>query len=149
MAEQGHRTSSSRTDPVVPPVPHLFGAGMRRRLLLPVLPAAALLCCGAALSACASSGPTPSAVASGPACQDVSAVLSDGPDPTADPVGYAQAQILPLGQVHTTDKDLRAAIDALDAAYQQMVSTNGSAAATKVETTASNRLNAFCPGAAP
>lgn len=76
-------------------------------------------------------------------------MLSDGPDPGADPVGYAEAQILPLRQVHTSDGQLRAAINGLDAAYQQMFSTNGAAAARRAVTKASDRTNAICPGAAP
>ena len=40
-------------------------------------------------------------------------MLSDGPDPDSDPVGYAEAQILPLGQIHTSDAQLRTAIGKL------------------------------------
>lgn len=76
-------------------------------------------------------------------------MLSDGPDPTVDPVGYAEAQILPLRQVHTDDAKLRRDIDALDAAYRQMFSTDGSAAAKRAVAQASERMNAICPGAAP
>src|ERR1700728_2213452 len=50
----------------------------------------------ALLSACGSSGSPPDAAAAKSACQQVSAVLSDGPDPSADPVGYAEAQVVPL-----------------------------------------------------
>ena len=40
-------------------------------------------------------------------------MLSNGPDPDADPVGYAQAQILPLREIDTSDANLHQAIDAL------------------------------------
>jgi hypothetical protein len=109
----------------------------------------ALAIAGAALlGACGSSGSGSSAALTS-GCQNVSAVLSDGPDPTADPVGYAEAQIRPLRQVRTPDKTLQLAIDALDAAYQQVFSTNGAPAATQAEAKASARINALCPGAAP
>jgi hypothetical protein len=49
----------------------------------------------------------------------VSAVLSDGPDPTADPVGYAEAQIVPLRAVRTDDVSLRQVLGQLADAYQQ------------------------------
>jgi hypothetical protein len=81
-------------------------------------------------------------------CQHVSAVLSDGPDPTADPVGYAEAQVLPLTQVHLTDPALRTAADRLDAAFRAVYGTNGSTAATAQETRAASAMNAICPGAA-
>jgi hypothetical protein len=101
------------------------------------------------LGACGSSGSAQASTATSQACQQVSAILSDGPDPTADPVGYAEAQPLYLHKVHTSDPALRTAIDERDVAYQQMVATNGSATATAAQTKASNRLNAICPGAAP
>jgi hypothetical protein len=129
-------------------IPALRGPGaMRRRRIGAV--GVILLSSVALLSACSSSGSTRSTTASSAACQNVTAVLSDGPDPDADPVGYAQAQILPLKQVHTSDQQLATAINALMTAYQDVVSTNGGATATKAETKASNQLNALCPGAAP
>jgi hypothetical protein len=129
-------------------IPALRGVdSMRRRRIGAV--GVVLLSSIALLSACSSSGSTQSTTVSSAACQNVTAVLSDGPDPDADPVGYAQAQILPLKQVHTSDQQLAKAIDTLTAAYQEMVSTNGGTAATKAETKASNQLNALCPGAAP
>ncbi len=81
-------------------------------------------------------------------CQHVSAVLSDGPDPTADPVGYAEAQILPMSQLHITDGALRSAADELDAAFRAVYDTNGSASATAEQTRAGTAVNAICPGAA-
>ena len=81
-------------------------------------------------------------------CSQVSAVLSDGPDPSADPVGYAEAQILPLGQIRTPDPQLRAAISQLARAYQAFFASNGTSAAAKTAVTAaSKRIDSFCPGA--
>jgi hypothetical protein len=123
------------------------GTGRRHAGRLGLL--ATVIGCAFLLGACGSSGPSQSAAATTRGCQQVSAVLSDGPDPTADPVGYAEAQILPLRQVHTSQSELQDAIDALDAAYQQMYSSNGSAPAERAQSEASDRVNAICPGAAP
>src|SRR5580698_6967227 len=53
------------------------------------------------LSACGSSSPASSSSLSAKqqGCTAVSDVLADGPDPDADPVGYAEAQVLPLSQL--------------------------------------------------
>jgi hypothetical protein len=99
---------------------------------------------GFALGGCGSSG---SSQAVAKTCQSVSAVLSDGPDPDADPVGYAEAQILPLRQIHTSDKSLQDAIDALASAYQQFFSSNGSAASSAAVKRSAARVDAICPGA--
>jgi len=112
----------------------------------------------AALAACASGAPSSarptagrqvSAAAVRSACNQVSAVLSDGPDPDADPVGYAEAQILPLGQIRTADTPLRTAIGRLASAYKALFASNGSSVAAKqAVASASKQVNAFCPGAA-
>ncbi len=82
-------------------------------------------------------------------CQQVSAVLSDGPDPGADPVGYAEAQILPLRRISTANPALRAAIGQLAGAYQQLFATDGkSSSARQAVAAAGDRLNSICPGAA-
>lgn len=81
------------------------------------------------------------------ACRQVSAVLSDGPDPGADPVGYAFAQIFPLGQLHPSDRALRAAIDDLASAYQEFYNAKGGEAAAKAVSRASAKVDAICPGA--
>jgi hypothetical protein len=81
-------------------------------------------------------------------CQQVSAVLSDGPDPGADPVGYAFAQVLPLRQLHTSDSSLQRAIDDLATAYQDFYSSKGDRAAAKAVSKASDEVNAICPVAA-
>jgi hypothetical protein len=107
-------------------------------------------------AACSSSSSSPSAAsqASTAAAQDctaVSDVLSDGPDPDSDSVGYAQAQVLPLGQLTITDPALRSAVAQLDAAYKAFSSSSGSAQtqdAVKVSS-AESTLNKLCPGVAP
>jgi hypothetical protein len=106
----------------------------------------------AVLPACACSSSS-SARASVPAvqstCDQVSAVLSDGPDPDADPVGYAEAQILPLRQLSVSDQELRTAITQLADAYEQFFASNGkSSNAKEAVAVASKKLNSICPGAA-
>jgi hypothetical protein len=101
------------------------------------------------LVACGSSSSTASSAEVKRTCKQVEAVLSDGPEPAADPVGYAQAQILPLRQIRTSDHKLREAIDTLAAAYrafsaQHRAERAGSAAITA----AVGRVDAICPGAA-
>jgi hypothetical protein len=109
---------------------------------------ALLAACGVLLSACGSSGSVQATSAVTDACQQVSAVLSNGPDPGADPVGYAEAQIRPLRQVHTSDKQLQAAVDDLASAYQRFFSTQGADAAKQAVSQASHSVNVICPGAA-
>jgi hypothetical protein len=105
----------------------------------------ALAGCGWSLMACGS-GSSPQA--SPQTCQSVAAVLSDGPDPGADPVGYAEAQVIPLMQIHTSDAALQGAIGKLASAYEQFYETKGSTASQRAVTAASNQVNAICPGAA-
>ena len=115
-------------------------------MTMTVLGLAALL--GACSSAAATSAARSPAAAT-TACRQVSAALSDGPDPDADPVGYAEAQILPLGQIRTSDSQLRAAITRLARAYRALYASNGASGSAKAAVaSASKRINAFCPGAA-
>jgi hypothetical protein len=108
---------------------------------------AILLACG-----CGSSGGGSAAAAASATvntCQQVSAVLSDGPDPDADPVGYAEAQILPLRQISSANPALRAAIGQLADAYQGFFASDGkSSSAKEAVAVASKELNSVCPGAA-
>lgn len=131
-----------------------------------VLGVAAAALCASVLSACGSSGVAGSAAPASPAastasasasasasgvrsaCQQVAAVLSDGPDPGVDPVGYAEAQILPLRRLHPSDRSLRGAIHALASAYARFYDTDGAEAAQQAVTRAGNRLDVICPGAA-
>jgi hypothetical protein len=109
------------------------------------------------LTACGSSA-SPAASATHPAqtaadatkatCELVSASLSDGPDPDADPVGYAEAQDGLLTKIHTQDATLQDAIGKLAGAYQQFFTTSGSSTAKEAVAVASSKINTFCPGAA-
>jgi hypothetical protein len=83
-------------------------------------------------------------------CTSVADVLSDGPDPGADPVGYAQAQVLPLRQLRLTDASLSRSVKALAGAYQAYATSAGSArkSAAGQVTKAAAAVNAICPGAA-
>jgi hypothetical protein len=108
-------------------------------LVLPMLTA-----CGSPTGRPGGQGATTSA-----ACSTVGAVLSDGPDPAADPVGYAEAQIEPLRAIHPSDQALRAAIRDLAAAYARVFASNGtSSAAGQAVTAAAGKVNAICPGTA-
>ena len=81
-------------------------------------------------------------------CQQVSAVLSDGPDPDVDPLGYAQAQIRPLEQIHASGQTLSKAIRTLASAYGRCGVANGTDQAAKSALTAAiSRINSLCPGA--
>lgn len=78
----------------------------------------------------------------------MAAVLSDGPDPAADPVGYALAQVRPLRQLDLTgDPALRRAVDNLAAAYQSFYATNGAAPAKAAVSRAGAAVDRLCPGA--
>jgi hypothetical protein len=103
-----------------------------------------------ALCACGSSAHSAGSAATVQStCQQVSAVLSDGPDPDADPVGYAEAQILPLRQISTPDQALHDAIGQLARAYQEFYASNGtSSKAKEAVAAASKKINSICPGAA-
>jgi predicted Zn-dependent protease len=79
-------------------------------------------------------------------CKHLEAVLSDGPEPEADPVGYAQAQVLPLRQIHTTDAKLEQAIEGLASAYQDFSASNGSSSAKSAVSAASKTIKTLCPG---
>ena len=83
-------------------------------------------------------------------CTSVADVLSDGPDPSSDPVGYAQAQVLPLRQLKITYPALGHAVKALAGAYQAYSTTSGSARTTAAlrVSKAEAAVNAICPGAA-
>jgi hypothetical protein len=108
-------------------------------------------CSSSAHLAAAGSSPTAatSTTANEDACQQVSAVLSDGPDPDADPVGYAEAQILPLRQVNASNQALHGVISQLADAYQKFFASNGKNGNAKEDVAvASKKLNSICPGAA-
>lgn len=83
-------------------------------------------------------------------CTAVAAVLSDGPDPTADPVGYAQAQVLPLRQLKLSITGLRKAVANLADAYDVLAHTPTTANTTQAlrVSKAEAAVNAICPRAA-
>jgi hypothetical protein len=110
--------------------------------------ALAVAACGSASSQSSSTVSLGAAVQQ--ACTTVADVLSDGPDPGADPVGYAQAQVLPLRQLTISDASLRSAVLSLAAAYQKYSTSSGStrAAAALVVAKAENEVNKICPQAA-
>jgi hypothetical protein len=109
----------------------------------------ALLLISAPLGACGSSSSTASSAEVKETCKQIEAVLSDGPEPAADSVGYAQAQILPLREIRTSDKKLHEAIYELAAAYQAFSAEDRiQRAASSAVATAVHRVDAICPGAA-
>jgi hypothetical protein len=120
------------------------------RRALPLICAALLLTagiagCGGSSGATKSSTAKSSSIQSG--CQQVAAVLSDGPDPGADPVGYAEAQILQLRMLHSSQYSLRQKIDTLASAYQAYSSTDGTNVADKNAANAAIRaMDKACPG---
>jgi hypothetical protein len=126
-----------------------FPPGWARR---PGAALAGALALGLGLGLCACGGSSGAAAAPAGtqhACAQIGAVLSDGPDPDADPAGYAEAQILPLRQISIPDPPLRTAVRQLDTAYQQVFASNGaSAAAVRAAAAASRKVNSICPGAA-
>jgi hypothetical protein len=103
----------------------------------------------ASSSAVASPSTSSSATAIAATCEQVSAVLSDGPDPDADPVGFAEAHILLLRQISTPDQSLRGALSQLADANQSFAASNGkSANAKEAVAVADKKINSICPGAA-
>ena len=82
-------------------------------------------------------------------CQKVLAVLSDGPDPDADPVGYALSQILPLGQIHTSDHSVSTTLHSLIKEDRVLVKSKGSDKSAKTGIKKADKsLNKACPGVA-
>ena len=117
----------------------------RATLILVVL----LACACSSSASSAARGTGSNAAATENTCQQVTAALSDGPDPDADPVGYAEAQVLPLRRINAPDQALRSVIGQLANAYQQFFASNGkSSNAKEAVAVASKKLNSLCPGAA-
>ena len=110
--------------------------------------ALAVAACGSASSQTSSAVSLGSAVRQG--CTSVADVLSDGPDPGSDPVGYAEAQVLPLRQLAISDATLHSAVLTLASAYQTFSTSTTStrAASSAAVTNAENEVNKICPQAA-
>jgi len=103
--------------------------------------------------ACGAASPSGAAVKSAHAptavCQKILAVLSDGPDPDADPVGYALSQILPLGQIHTSDHTVSTTLRSLIKDDRALVKANGDDKTAKTGIKKADKsLNKACPGVA-
>jgi hypothetical protein len=108
-----------------------------------------VLVCACSSSAHSTATASASTTAIENACEQVSAALSDGPDPDADPVGYAEAQVLPLRQISVSNQALHEAISHLADAYQTFFASNGKSSNAKEDVAvASRKLNSICPGAA-
>jgi hypothetical protein len=80
-------------------------------------------------------------------CTQVADALADGPDPDADPIGHALAQIIPLRSIKTTDAPLKKDIATLAGAYATFVKDNGSKTANKAVNAAGKAVDSICPGA--
>jgi hypothetical protein len=124
-------------------------AGTTAVVLVAAVPLLAVTACGSSASQPSSGAVLGSSLQQD--CTSVADVLSDGPDPGADPVGYAQAQVLPLRQLTIGDSALRRDVLALASAYQALSSAKGggSTAAAATVTRAENAVNSICPQAAP
>ncbi|HTW21890.1 MAG TPA: hypothetical protein VME70_16980 [Mycobacteriales bacterium] len=127
-----------------------FGRGRpAHRLLIGTalaLATAGLGACGSGSSA-GTAGGSATTVPTPPTCTLVAGILGNGPDPDADPVGYAEAQIRPLAAVHPTSPQLARAVSALDSAFRQEFARHASATSKAAVRAAGKRLDALCPGA--
>jgi hypothetical protein len=123
--------------------------GTRRRRRLSLASVAVAVPLLAACSSSGSGGGAAAAKAPAPFCSKLLAVLSDGPDPGADPVGYALSQIEPLGGIHDGGSR-QATVTSLIAADKDLVSSEGRdpAAAATIKGDYKT-LNDACPGVAP
>lgn len=113
--------------------------------------AIAMLALSTMISACSSTAHPAKTAAAAPVaestCELVGDALSNGPDPDADPVGYAEAQIQPLRQIHATSPALAQAITTLAGAYSSFFTANGTGPAKSTLSTAIKRINSLCPDA--
>jgi hypothetical protein len=116
--------------------------------------AAVLLALAVAACGSSSTNSTDTAVLGSAAkqnCTSIADVLSDGPDPDSDPVGYAQAQVLPLRQLSIANATLHRDVLSLADAFETFSTGSkpgGTAAALKVSN-AEEAVNSICPEAAP
>ena len=132
--------------------PGVHGALLRAVAVLLALgaPLLATACGASPVSAAAPSRVASSRVAGAQTavtCTRVADVLSDGPDPTVDPVGYALAQVLPLREITTSDRALERDIRSLASAYAAVYKTNNSKGSEATVEKAGKALDTICPGA--
>jgi hypothetical protein len=119
-------------------------------LALAAIPVVVAACSSGSPGGATSGGGGAQAAAPQALCQQLNGVLSDGPDPDADPVGYALSQIMPLGQIHSGDRAVMATVARLVTADRAVVASNGDdRAATATVKDAYESLNRACPGVAP
>jgi hypothetical protein len=128
-----------------------FTAPLRAFAAAAAAAAAAAVVVALVLAACGSSSHTENAVSKAPPinrpCEQVASVLSDGPDPGADPIGYAQAQVLQLRLLKLSQPKLASAVAGLATAYQEFSQADGRRGQSAVKR-AQKAVNAICPGAA-
>jgi hypothetical protein len=131
----------------MPPLAGPRRARPRHRAAL-LVPAVLLLAAGCGSSSGGGAAADPTVVPTPPVCTELGGILGNGPDPDADPIGYAEAQIGPLAGVHTTNGALQRAVTTLDRAFRHEFAAKASPA-SKLEVRAAQRqVNALCPGAA-
>jgi hypothetical protein len=113
--------------------------------------AVAVAACGSSSSSSSSSSSNTAVLGSAISqdCTAVSDALANGPDPDADSVGYAQAQVLPLRALTISNATLHSDVLTLAAAYQAFSSSNGSPATAATVSKAESAVNSICPQAAP
>jgi len=75
------------------------------------------------------------------------AVLADGPDPDADPVGHVLAQSRQLRAIKTTDVSLKNDFAACATAYATFVQENGKRSANEAVNAAGKAVESIWPGA--
>jgi hypothetical protein len=115
-------------------------------LSLVIIVAAPLFACGVgSIGAASASLKSKAPMAS--TCHRISDVLSDGPDPSVDPVGYALAQVLPLREIKTSVSALHMAIVGLASSYEKLYKTNDKKGTEKNVNKAGKKVNRICPGA--
>jgi hypothetical protein len=123
-------------------------SGVRPSVLVVSLLAPALVVLAGCGSSSAGGTSSASRLPTPPICTQIGGVLGNGPDPDADPVGYAEAQITPLGAIHASSPALQHAITSLDSAFRHEFAANASPASKRAVRSAKRQINALCPGAA-
>jgi hypothetical protein len=89
---------------------------------------------------------TASASATANTCENIAAALADGPDSDADPLGYAEAQVLPLRHIATSNAAQQRDLLTLSRAYHQFFVSGGTASANAVVHRALATVQSLCPG---